>query len=151
MRERLNRSDWLFLAVCVLLAAGSLTVVLNWFTAAFPEASLDLRGDRQSSLKIAEPLLASQKVTTAELKHTATFESDDDSRIFLQRSLGLDKANAVVKRGVHLWAWHHRWFKPLQEEEWQIDVAPTGEVTGYADRLPEDRTVPDVDPAAARG
>lgn len=150
MREKLNRSDWLFLAVCLLLAAGSLFVVLNWFTAAFPEASLDLRVDRQASLKVAEPLLQAQKVSTAGLKHTITFDSDDDSRIFLERSVGLAQENAFVKRGVHLWSWHHRWFKPLQEEEWQVDVAPTGEITGYVDHLPEDRAVPDVDAAAAR-
>ena len=150
LRERLSRNDWLFIAACVLLTAGSLFVILHWFSRAFPEAALDLKVDRQSSLAVAEPLLRAQHVLTDGLKHTTTFESDDNSRIFLERTIGLDRENAEVRRGVHLWAWHHRWFKPLQEEEWQLDVAPTGEITGYDDKLPEDRAMPDVDSATAR-
>src|SRR5258708_15881203 len=150
MRERLTRNDWLFIAACVLLVGGSLFVILKWFSRAFPEAALDLKVDRQSSLAVAESLLRAQHIPTAGLKHTTTFESDDDSRIFLERTIGLDRQNAEVRRGVHLWAWHHRWFKPQQEEEWQLDVAPTGEITGYADKLPEDRAVPDLDGGAAR-
>jgi membrane protease YdiL (CAAX protease family) len=151
MREKLTRNDWLFIAVCLLVAGASLFVILNWFQAAFPEASLDLKVDRQSSLKVAEPLLRAQRVPTASLEHATTFESDDGSRIFLERTIGLKRENEEVRRGVHLWAWHHRWFKPLQEEEWQIDVAPTGEITGWLDKLPEDVVVPDVDLPAARG
>jgi membrane protease YdiL (CAAX protease family) len=150
MRERLTRNDWLFIAACVLIAAGSLFVILNWFSRAFPEAALNLKIDRQSSLAVAQPLLRAQQVPTADLKHTTTFESDDESRIFLERTIGLDRQNEEVRRGVHLWAWHHRWFKPLQEEEWQLDVAPTGEITGYDDKLPEARSLPDLDGPAAR-
>ena len=40
----------LLIAACVLLAGVSLFVVLNWFSAAFPEASLDLRVSRQFRL-----------------------------------------------------------------------------------------------------
>ena len=46
LRERLTRSDWLFIAACVLLVGGSLFVVLKWFSRAFPEAALDLKGIR---------------------------------------------------------------------------------------------------------
>src|SRR5260370_2687302 len=49
-----------------------------------------------------------------------------------------------------MWWWQRGWCKPLQEEEFQVDVAPTGEVVGYADHIPEDRTLPTMDPAAAR-
>ncbi len=150
MRERLTRNDWLFIAACVLVASGSLFVILNWFSRAFPEAALNLKIDRESSLAVAQPLLRAQQVPTADLKHTTTFESDDESRIFLERTIGLDRQNEEVRRGVHLWAWHHRWFKPLQEEEWQLDVAPTGEITGYDDKLPEARALPDLDGPAAR-
>ena len=53
MNERLNRADWLFLAVCAAVVAVALFVVFNWFTAAFPEASIDFRYDRASSLRNA--------------------------------------------------------------------------------------------------
>jgi len=133
MRERLNRNDWRLIAVCVLLAAVSFFVIFNWFSEAFPEAALTFKVDRESSLRVAEPMLRAQHVPTAGLKHTTTFDSDDNVRIFLERSVGLKRENEEIRRGVHLWAWHHRWFKPLQEEEYQLDVAPSGEITGSLD------------------
>ena len=44
--ERLNRRDWLLIAACLAIAAVSIFVVLNWFSAAFPEASIEFRYDR---------------------------------------------------------------------------------------------------------
>src|SRR5258706_191536 len=149
-REQLTRGVWAPLAACLAVAAISIFVVINWFGAAFPEASIEFRYDRASSLQIADGVLASQHIDTRGMKHSATFDSDDEARIFLERSLGLKKANEILKRDVRLWAWSHRWFRPLQEEEFRVDIAPTGEVIGFSDRIPEDRAINSPDVAAAR-
>ena len=96
--QSLQRRDWRFIGICALLTAVALWVILNWFTAAFPEASIDFRYDRSASLGVAEPILAAQGIDVRGLKHTATFDSDDSSRIFLERSLGLTRASAIMKR-----------------------------------------------------
>ena len=62
MNERLNRADWLFLAVCAVVVAASLFVAIHWFAEAFPEASIEFRYDRKASLRVAEPLLAAQRL-----------------------------------------------------------------------------------------
>jgi membrane protease YdiL (CAAX protease family) len=144
---RLSRSDWLFIAVCIAIAAVSVFVVLHWFTSVFPEASIDFRYDRDSSQKIAEPLVAAQ---VQGMKHTAVFDGDDQAKIFLERTLGLARATPVMRKDVRLWWWHHRWFRPLQEEELAVDVAPTGEILGYDDTIPEARALPSPDAAGAR-
>ncbi|HEV7570173.1 MAG TPA: CPBP family glutamic-type intramembrane protease [Thermoanaerobaculia bacterium] len=149
-REQLTRADWLLIAACVAVAAVSIFVVVNWFGAAFPEASIEFRYDRGSSEKLAESVLAEQLIDTRGMKHSATFESDDEPRIFLERSLGLKKTNEILKHDVRLWAWSHRWFRPLQEEEFRVDIAPTGEVIGFSDRIPEDRAIASPDVNAAR-
>ncbi|MDP9360467.1 MAG: CPBP family intramembrane metalloprotease [Acidobacteriota bacterium] len=149
-RERLNRGDWLLIAACLAVAAVSIFVVINWFSAAFPEASIEFRYDRDSSQQIAARVLAAQHIDTRGMKHSATFDSDDEARIFLERSLGLRKTNEILKRDVRVWAWSHRWFRPLQEEELHVGVAPTGEVTGFSDRIPEDRAIASPDVAGAR-
>src|ERR1051325_6678642 len=125
---RLTRSDWLFIAVCVAVAALSCFVALPFFTRFSPEASIDFRYDRDSSRTIAEPLVAAE---VRGMKHTAVFDGDDQAKIFLERTLGLSRATPVMKKEVRLWWWHHRWFQPLQEEEFAVDVAPTGEIVGY--------------------
>ncbi|HEY6140829.1 MAG TPA: lysostaphin resistance A-like protein, partial [Thermoanaerobaculia bacterium] len=144
---RLTRSDWLFIAVCVAVAALSVFVVLTFFTRVFPEASIDFRYDRDSSRTIAEPLVAAE---VRGMKHTAVFDGDDQAKIFLERTLGLSRATPVMKKEVRLWWWHHRWFRPLQEEEFAVDVAPTGEIVGYDDTIPEARALPSPDVAGAR-
>jgi membrane protease YdiL (CAAX protease family) len=150
MNERLNRADWRFLAVCAAVVAVALFVVFNWFSEAFPEASIDFRYDRATSLRVAAPLLAAQHIDLGGMKHTATFVTDDNARIFLERSLGLKKASESMRRDVRLWWWSHRWFRPLQEEEFRVDVAPTGEIVGFSDRIPEDRAIASPDAAGAR-
>src|SRR6476659_3943968 len=124
--ERLSHRDWMFLAICAAVFAASLYVVLNWFTAAFPEASIEFRYDRGASTPLAGRVLHDAGIDTRGMKHTATFDSDDLARIFLERSVGLERANAMMRREVHVWYWHHRWFVPQQEEEYAVEVAPTG-------------------------
>lgn len=150
MREKLTRRDWLFILACAVVAAGSLFVVFRWFGTAFPEASIDFRYDRKSSTPIAERVLRGQHVDLSRLKHTTVFDEDDSAKIFLERSLGLGKANALMKGAVHLWYWQHRWFRPSQEEEYRVDIAPSGEVVTYARKIPEARAIPSGSVADAR-
>lgn len=149
-REPLTRGDGIFIAVCAALAAGAFFIILRYFGAAFPEASIDFKHDRNSSARIAESLLASQRVDIRGMKHAAVFDSDDQARIFLERSLGLEQANRVMSGQVHVWSWHHRWFRPLQEEELSVDVAPAGGIVSFAHSIPEARALPDPGLPAAR-
>lgn len=139
--QRLTRRDWLLLAACLAVAALSVAVVARYFDSAFPEASIDFRFDRNSSRPIAEKLIASEGVDLKAMRHAVRFRSDTQARIFLERTLGLEQAQRVLRDDVRVWSWHHRWFRPLVEEEVSVDVAPTGEVIAYAHKLPEDRAV----------
>ncbi|HEX9160200.1 MAG TPA: CPBP family intramembrane glutamic endopeptidase [Thermoanaerobaculia bacterium] len=150
-REPLDRRDWLFILACVVITAISCVVIAYWFSSAFPEVSLEFRYDSRTSLRLAAGVAASQRFDTRGMKHTVVFDSDDAARIFLERSLGLKRANDVARREVRLWYWRHRWFRPLQEEELNVDVAPTGEIVSMSHRIPESQRMPAVDPATARG
>ena len=148
--DRLNRRDWLFIAVCVALFAISLGIALTNFSRAFPEASIDFKVDRGAARVVAERVLQREHIAFAGLRNTASFETDGEAKIFLERTLGLDRAQSIMRNDVRLWSWHQRWFKPLQEEELSVDVAPTGEVIAFGHKIPEDRAIPTPDLAAAR-
>ena len=150
MTERFTQRDWLLIAVCAGVAAISLFIIFNWFYAAFPEASIEFRYDRDSSLPIARRVLDAQRVDARDMKHAAIFTGDETAKIFLERTLGLSNANQLMRTQVRLWWWRHRWFKPLQEEEFEVDVAPTGEIVGFNDKIPEQVSIAGVPPAAAR-
>lgn len=146
-RQRLSQDDWLTIAICIAAVLASIAIIVRYFDAAFPQAAIEFKVDRNTSRPIAEKLLRERAVDVRDMKHAARFDSDDEARIFLERSLGLEAANRVMADNVRVWSWHHRWFKPLVEEEVSVDVAPTGEVVGFRHVIPEDRAAPP--PAAA--
>ncbi len=139
--EKFTRRDWLLIAICIAVFAVSLAVALTWFSRAFPEASIDFRYDRTASRALAERVLQGEHITVGSLRHSAVFDADDQAKTFLERTLGLAKASTIMRRQVHLWYWHHRWFRPLQEEEYSVDVAPTGEIVSFSHRIPEARAI----------
>ncbi|HKR62215.1 MAG TPA: CPBP family intramembrane glutamic endopeptidase [Thermoanaerobaculia bacterium] len=136
----LSRRDWRAIAIQLLLAVLSIVVIARYFSSAFPEASIDFKVDREASRGIAEKLLHAQGIDIHGMKHAASFDSDYEARVFLERSLGLANANRVMRDDVRVWEWRHRWFKPLVEEEISVDVAPTGEIIAFTRTLSEDRT-----------
>jgi membrane protease YdiL (CAAX protease family) len=143
-QQRLSTRDWRFIAICLIAAAACIAIVARYFSSAFPEASIDFKYDRETSRAIAVQTLGAQGVSVVGFKHAARFDSDDVARVFLERSLGLDRAKHVLRDDVRVWTWHHRWFRPLQETEISVDVAPTGEIVGYSHKLPEDAPAPGV-------
>lgn len=147
--ERLTRRDWRFIATCLALFALSIAVATRWFSQAFPEATIDFRYDRDSSRAVAERAPALQKIDARGMRHTALFDDDDEAKTFLERTLGLEKSRQAMRQ-VRLWWWHHRWFRPSVEEEFAVDVAPTGEIVAFSHHIPEDRATPPIDAAAAR-
>jgi len=150
LRERLSRRDWIFIGVCAAIFAGSLFIALRWFPAAFPEASIEFKYTRDTSQPLAERVLRGERISVAGHKHTAMFDDDDNAKVFLERTLGLEKANAEMRGNVHLWFWHHRWFVPLQEEEYSVDIAPTGELVSFTHHMPEARALPATELGVAR-
>ncbi|MFP5245079.1 MAG: hypothetical protein ACLGH0_00190, partial [Thermoanaerobaculia bacterium] len=140
-RQRLSSDDWLLISICIAVVLASIAIVVRYFDAAFPQSNIEFKVDRNSSEPIARKLLQQRGLDVRGMKHAARFDGDDQARIFLERSLGLEEANRVMAEDVRVWYWQHRWFKPLVEEEFSVDVAPTGEIVGFTHHIPEDRGV----------
>src|SRR6266571_7614366 len=119
-RQRLTSDNWLLIAICVAVVLASVAVIIRYFDAAFPQAAIDFKFDRNSSAPIAERLLRANGLGTRGMKHAVRFESDETARIFLERALGLEQASEVMKKDVRVWTWRHRWFRPLVEEELSV-------------------------------
>jgi membrane protease YdiL (CAAX protease family) len=140
-----------------LVALLSLWVAVKLFFRVFPEASIQFKVNRESSLPIAEVFLEGLRQKPADLPggpdhsviatlpadlkayhHIAIFDYDENAKTFLERELGLEKANQIMGREVRLWRWKHRWFRPLQKEEFQVDISPAGELNRFQHLVPED-------------
>ncbi len=150
MPVKLNSSDKKIITLAVIVAAASLLFAVRYFSRAFPEASLTLKVNRGESQNIAGQFLAARGFNVAGYKHAAMFNYDDTAKLYLERSLGLARMNRLTRGPIHLWRWSHRWFKPLQIEEFDVDVTPAGQVVGFDHILPEAAPGANLSQAGAR-
>ncbi len=150
MDDRLHARDYRFVLICFAVCAASLWVGVHYFYRAFPEASIDFQVTKDASLPIAERFLAAQGISTGTYRHAAVFRYDDETKVFLERELGLERANALMGRDLKLWRWGHRWFKPLQKEEIRAEVTTRGEIASFDHSLAEDAPGADLPAESAR-
>jgi membrane protease YdiL (CAAX protease family) len=150
-----SRTERTILLVALVLAAGAGVFAWTNFTRAFPEASLTFTVNRSTSRPVAETFLRAYAPAAAKAlarhRHAALFRVDDDAKVYLERELGLARMGELVKsHQVRLWSWAHRWFRPLDKEEVGVEVAPEGDVVGFAHLIPEAAPGASLDEAAAR-
>lgn len=151
MREKLTAADSRFLLVCVLLFGSTVWYAVTHFYKAFPEASIDFVVTRAQALESAQHFLQSQGCQVAGYRQVSRFGFDDNAKTFLERELGLEKANRIMGSRVRLWRWSYRWFRPLEKEEFQADVTTRGELVSFRHELPEKATGANLPPDQARG
>ena len=150
MPERLRRADFRFLAICVALLAATVWFSARYFYRAFPEASIDFRVTREQARAQGESFLAAQGLRVNGYRQASRFSYDDTAKTFLERELGLDRANRLMGSRVRLWRWSWRWFRPLQKEEFRVDVTPAGELAGFQHEIPEAAARPSLPAGEAR-
>ncbi len=150
MPTKLQSSDNKTIVIAILVAAASLTVAIKYFSRAFPEAAIEFRVNRDDSAPVAQKFLAGRGFKLDGYRHAAKFDYNDEEKVYLERTQGLERMNGLTRGPIHLWRWSHRWFKPLQEEEFRADVTPAGEVVGFNHEIPEAAPGASLDQAAAR-
>ena len=150
MKERFQASDFRFLAICAVLLAGATWFSVRNFYRAFPEASIDFRVSRAEGETLAARFLGGQGYKLGGYREASSFNFDNGAKTFLERELGLEKANQIMGARMRLWRWSYRWFRPLQKEEFRADLTPAGALAGFEHDLPEDAARPAMDEPEAR-
>jgi hypothetical protein len=149
-RERLSAADFRFLAVCLLLLAGTVWFSARYFHRAFPEASIDFRVTGAEARTVAQRFLSGENLSTEGYREASRFDFDNQAKTFLERELGLEEANALMGSRVRLWRWSWRWFRPREKEEFRVEVTPGGEIAGFLHQIPEEAARPSLPPDEAR-
>src|SRR5262245_49072168 len=138
MKERLTGNDYRFLAICLALLGATTWYSTRNFYRAFPEASIDFKVGRDEGRARALAFLNGRIYRVDGYRQAATFAYDETAKTFLEREAGLEQANRIMGTRVRLWRWSYRWFRPLQKEEFRVEITPRGELAGFAHELPED-------------
>ena len=150
MNERLRANDYRFILICAALLAVTTWFSVRNFHRAFPEASIDFKVSRDDARNVAGKFLSDQGYRLADYRQAAQFTFDDEAKTFLERELGLERANRIMGKRVRLWRWGYRWFRPLQKEEYNVEITPLGQLAGFEHELPEDAARPAASTGEAR-
>ncbi|MBK5293721.1 MAG: CPBP family intramembrane metalloprotease [Acidobacteriia bacterium] len=150
MREPITTADRRLILLVLAVVVLSVFFAGRNYNAAFPQASLDLRLSRQEITWRAETFLNTQQLRPTGFRNLTLFDPDDDARLFLERELGLEKANQLMAGEVAVWRWRVRWYKPPQKEEMVVYLSPDGRLTGFDHVIAEAEAGKSIEPAAAR-
>jgi len=148
--ERFNRQDYRYIIICLLLLVISIWFSRQNFSRAYPEASIDFKITGDGAKRIATSFLEKVSLVPDDYYKVTVFDYDNQTKVYLERTLGLEKANELFDDEVKLWKWSTRWFKPLTKEEFTVDITPTGTLMGYRHLIEEDRAASLLEVDAAR-
>lgn len=121
-----------------LLGLLGLALFLAFYDRAFPSAALDLSLSRAEITQRADRYMAERGYDLAGYKYALTFTGSSWTSYYLQRTLGIPETNRLIQESdIPVWYWHARWFRPLQKEEFDVYLAPDGQVVGLSHTLLE--------------
>jgi membrane protease YdiL (CAAX protease family) len=149
-REKLDARDLrLVIVALVVIVASAFYIRANYF-AAFPEASIDLKLSKDEITARADSFLKSQGLATKDFRNLTLFDPDDDARLFLERELGLDEANRLMRERISIWRWRARWYRPPQKEEMRVWLSTDGRLVGFEHVIAEAAAGARLKPEAAQ-
>lgn len=138
--QKLDKNDYRFIAGCILISIAFCFITAKYFHKAFPEASIDFKITREESRNISDDFLKKANIDFSGFTHCTIFDYNDSAKTFLERELGLDSANKIIGSQVRLWRWNNRYFKPLQKEEFTVEITSKGEIVGFEHLIKEEQS-----------
>jgi len=136
--ERLERRDGRLLLVCAAVIAVSGVTTAKLFRKAFPEAAIEFRVNRDGARQVAEAFLKERGRDISGHRFAGRFEVSDTPKVYLERTLGLEKAGALYGREAKVWLWEMRWFRSAVKEEERVSVSPLGDLVSWESVRKED-------------
>lgn len=149
-RDRLTGSEKRALLLWVAAGIIGLLFARKYFFQAFPEASVNFQVSREEALERARKFVTGLGENLSGYKSSIIFDVDEDAKVYLERQLGLREANRLMSSELSIWYWEVRFFKPLQEEEFEVRVSPSGQIVGYDHKIEEARAGASLDRGSAQ-
>jgi len=142
---RLTGSEKRTLLLWIIFGIFGAFFAQRYYLRAFPEASVDFKVSRAEAQKRAGEFLQGLGENIAGYQSTITFDVDENAKTYLERELGLQQANRLMSSELNIWYWNVRFFRPLQEEEFEVRINPAGKVVAFDHKIPEARASSSLD------
>ena len=148
--DRLTSSEKRALLLWVAAGIVGLLFAQKYFFQAFPEASVNFQVSREQALERARKFVTGAGENLRGYKSSIIFDVDEDAKVYLERQLGLREANRLMSSELNIWYWEVRFFKPSQEEEFEVRVSPSGQIVAYEHKIEEARAGASLERGAAQ-
>lgn len=113
-----------------------LIIFVNFYFIAFPEASVDIRITNADALLKSQSFLLDRNFSFEGYENSVRFGSSGDAAIYVQKELGIEKANEIIRNDIDLWFFESRFFVPLEKKEYSVYVSPKdGAVIGFSQEI----------------
>ncbi|MEE2708393.1 MAG: hypothetical protein VYA69_02240 [Gemmatimonadota bacterium] len=116
-----------------------LVVVVRYHELVFPSVSIDFQMTLDETEEAASVFLFQQAYKVDTYRAVTAFYYDDDTKVYLERELGPERANAVMQRELSIWRLCTRFFRPSEQEEFKVSFSPTGRLVGFTCEVGEIR------------
>ena len=127
----MKRDDLRWIAIFLVLGLAGLTTFLHLYPRAFPTASLDFRFSPDEVDERARSFVDSVGLDPAGYNSARIFRHDYMGQVFLERTIGLGRANELARDWLSIWQWSVRYYRPLEKEELHVDIDPGGRIVGF--------------------
>ena len=148
--SRLEGKDLRTLLLWIVIGILGAVAATRYFHAAFPEAAVDLKVSKTEVLEKARKFLAANGTPVQGYESSIVFRVDENAKSYLEREVGLEKANKLMADEVSVWGWDARFFRPQQQEEFHVSVSPAGTIVGFSHTVEEARAGARLERDAAR-
>jgi len=146
----LTGSEKRALLLWVLAGIAGLFFAYRYFFRAFPEASVDFKVSRSQAMVRAKTFVASLGENVDGYRSSVEFKVEEEEKVYVERELGLQQANQLSSSQINLWYWNVRFYKIQQEEEFAVEVSPSGKIAGYKHILPATKPGATIERSAAQ-
>ncbi|RLG13354.1 MAG: hypothetical protein DRN71_04960 [Candidatus Nanohalarchaeota archaeon] len=115
---------------------AGLLIFVMFYSSAFPEASIDMGITNTDALEMSRSFLVSGNFSLDGYESAVRFDSFSEAVVYLQKEMGIERANDVMRNDVELWFFRSRFFMPLEKTEYTVLVSPAdGSIIGFSQQL----------------
>ena len=130
--------------------ATLLLFITHFHSQAFVELSPEFNLPKEQVSQQAARIATRLNLHPKQYQRALTFEQASTSKNYFELEYNLDMLREQAGRGVRLWYWRTRFFRPGEEEEFRVSLDTEGRLVGFRHKIPETTERPELDEEQAR-
>lgn len=138
----------------VVLACAGLGLAYALWDEAFPTAAMEVKLSREDAGRRMREWIEAEGFSLEGYRSVVVFGEEDGEenpvKTYVELEHGLPTLERSVERGMLIWYWYGRWFRPEQQEQFEVDLDMRGSLVGYRHTIAEGEASPSLSKEDAR-